>query len=67
MTDLSLTLSSLLRADLTTAMKNARTLIIGAVMGLLMIVSTRSERDPSKMLTNSAGTRTRWVSRPPSR
>lgn len=45
MTDLSLTLSSLLRADLTTAMKNARTLIIGAVMGLLVIVSTRSEQD----------------------
>lgn len=44
MTDLPLTLSSLLRADLTAAVKNARTLIIGAVMGLLVIVSTRSEQ-----------------------
>lgn len=49
MTDLSLTLSSLLRADLTTAMKNARTLIIGAVMGLLVIVSTRSEQDAHQL------------------
>jgi ABC-2 type transport system permease protein len=44
MTDLPLALSSLLRADLTAAAKNARTLIIGAVMGLLVIVSTRSEQ-----------------------
>jgi hypothetical protein len=42
MTDLPLTLSCLLRADLTVAAKNARTLIIGGVMGLLVIVSTRS-------------------------
>jgi ABC-2 type transport system permease protein len=42
MTDLPLTLSCLLRADLTVAAKNARTLIIGGVMGLLVIMSTRS-------------------------
>lgn len=44
MTDLPLTLSSLPRAGLTVAAKNARILIIGAVMRLLVIVSTRSEQ-----------------------
>jgi ABC-2 type transport system permease protein len=37
-------LRSLLRADLTATVKNGRTLIIGAVMGLLVIVTTRSEQ-----------------------
>jgi ABC-2 type transport system permease protein len=44
MTDLPLMLSSLLRADLTAAVKNGRTLIIGALLGFLVILSTRSEQ-----------------------
>lgn len=44
MTDRSLVLSSLLRADLTVAAKNRQSLIIGAVMGLLLIIATRTQK-----------------------
>lgn len=45
MSDLPLILSSLLRADLTVVVKNLRTVVLSVVMGLFLILVTRSQNN----------------------